>query len=272
MEVATKDTDEGIKKLARFGMFAKGAVYVLLGGLTTLAAFNMGGQKAGKSESLKFLYEQPFGKILLGLLAIGLLGYVIWKFVQAFRDPENKGDDKKAIATRIGYGFSGLFYGFLAFEAIKILVQGGSSGGGGGKRQELVGQLLSQPFGQILVGIIAVAIIGKAIFQLYRAYSGSFAKEVDKSNLDHKVKETVRKAGVAGFTARGVVAGIIGYLFLKAAIQSNPNQAQGTEGAFEFLQSSPYGPYLLAAVAIGLVCYGVFMFIKARYKVMPSNI
>ncbi len=272
MEVATKDTDEGIKKLARFGMFAKGAVYVLLGGLTTLAAFNMGGQKAGKSDALKFLYEQPFGKILLGLLAIGLIGYVIWRFVQAFRDPENKGDDKKAIAARIGYGFSGLFYGFLAFEAVQILMQGGSSGGGGGKRQELVGQLLSQPFGQILVGIIAVVILGKAIFQFYRAYSGSFAKRVKETDLDHKVKETLQKVGVAGYTARGVVAGIIGFLFLKAAIQSDPNQAQGTEGAFSFLQSSSYGPYLLAIVAIGLVCYGVFMFVKARYRVLPSTI
>ncbi len=267
-----KNTDDGVLKLARLGMFAKGAIYCILGVLTTLAAFNIGGQTAGKSDALKFLYEQPFGKILLAILTVGLLGYVVWRFVQAIKDPENAGDDTKGIMTRIGYAASGVFYGFLTFEAAKMLFRGGSSGSSDSKNQELVGQLLDKPFGQILVGIVAVVFIGKAIYQFYRAYSGSFTKKVRDSNLQQDVKNLVRKAGVAGYTARGVVIGIIGYFFLKAAIQANPGQAQGSEGAFKFIESSPFGPYLLAIVAIGLVCYGVFMFVKARYRVMPSSL
>lgn len=266
------NADEGIIKLARIGMFAKGAVYCILGILTAMAALNVGGQTAGKSDTLKFLYEQPFGKILLGLLAIGLLSYVVWRFVQAIKDPENAGNDKKGIARRIGYGASGILYGFLTFEAIRMLFQGGSSGGDGNQNQELVSQLLTKPFGQVLVGIVALIFIGKAIYQFYRAYSGNFAKKVQDSNLQHNVKELVRKTGIAGYTARGIVIAIIGYFFLRAAIEANPEEAQGSEGAFKFIESSPLGPYLLAIVAIGLVCYGIFMFIKGRYRVMPGSI
>ena len=266
----SQNKDETIEKLARIGMGAKGIVYIILGTLTTMAAFNEGGQKAGQSDALKFIYNQPFGQILLVLLAVGLVGYVVWRFVQAFRDPENEGDDKKGIAKRVGYGTSGLLYAFLAFEAIRMLVQSGSSGGGGGNKQ-IVGTLLEQPFGQILVGIIAVALFAKAASAIYKAYTGKFMEEINAGQLDRKVRDIIRKTGTAGLAARGVVVGIIGFLFMKAALQANASQAGGTEGAFSFIQSSSYGSILLGIIAIGLACYGVFMLVKARYKALPSN-
>lgn len=272
ISINKSNTDDGIIKLARLGMFAKGAVYCILGVMTTMAAFNIGGQTASKSDAMKFLYEQAYGKILLGLLAVGLLGYVLWRFVQAIKDPENVGNDRKAIARRIGYGASGVIYGALTYQSIKMLLQGGADGGNGNQNQEIVSQLLTKPFGQILVGMVAVIFIGKAFYQFYRAYSGNFAKKVKESHMKHEVKEAVRKAGIAGYTARGVVIAIIGYFFLRAAIEANPGEAQGSEGAFRFIESSPLGPYLLAIVAIGLVCYGVFMFIKGRYRFMPGSI
>lgn len=270
--VATnQNKDEAIEKLARFGMGAKGAVYLILGVLTAMAAFNEGGQKAGQSDALKFLYNQPFGKIMLALLAIGLVGYVVWRFVQAFRDPENEGDDKKGIAKRIGYGVSGLLYAFLAFEAIRMLFQSGSSGGSGGGNKQIVSMLLEQPFGQILVGIVAVALFAKAVSQIYKAVTGKFMEDIQMGQLDDKVRKVIKNTGVVGLLARGVVVGIIGFLFLKAAIQANASKAGGTEGAFSFIQQSSYGSILLGIVAIGLACYGVYMLVKARYKALPSS-
>lgn len=267
--------DESVRKIARVGMFAKGVVYVILGVLTAMAAFGQGGQKAGKNTTLQFLYEQSFGKILLGILAIGLICYVVWRFIQAFRDPENKGDDKSGIGTRIGYAASGILYGILAFEAIRILLTSGASGGGGGgsQKETIVSMLLSQPFGQILVGIVALVFFGKAAYQIYRAVSGKFAKKIQDSELDHRVKDILRKAGFAGYVSRGIVIAIIGYLFLRAAIEANASKAGGTQDAFQFIQSSTtWGTILLGIIAIGLACYGVFMFVKARYKVLPSSI
>ncbi|MEQ9443300.1 MAG: DUF1206 domain-containing protein [Cyclobacteriaceae bacterium] len=266
--------DEGIRKIARFGMFAKGAVYVILGVLTAMAAFGAGGEKAGKSDSLQFVREQPFGKVLLAILALGLISYVVWRFIQAIRDPENKGNDKSGIATRIGYAASGVLYGLFAFEAIRMLFSGGSSGSSGGNSQEtLVSTLLGQPFGQILVGIVAMVFFGKAAYQIQRAITGKFAKKIQDSELNYRVKDTLRKAGFVGYIARGIVIAIIGYLFLRAAIEANPDQAGGTEQAFQFIEaSSTWGTILLGIIAIGLACYGVFMFVKARYKVLPSSI
>jgi len=265
--------DESIRKIARVGMFAKGVVYVILGVLTAMYAFGSGGQKAGKDSALQFVYSQPFGKILLAILAAGLICYVVWRFIQAFRDPENKGEDKSGIGTRIGYAASGVLYGVIAFEAIRMLFSSGGSGGGGSQKETIVQMLLGQPFGQILVGIVAAVFFGKAAYQIYRAISGKFAKKVQDSELDYRVKDILRKAGYVGYIARGIVIGIIGYMFLRAAIEANPNEAGGTKQAFDFIQSSStWGTILLGIIAIGLACYGVFMFVKARYRVLPSSI
>jgi hypothetical protein len=268
--VTNQNKDEAIEKLARFGMGAKGVVFIILGVLTAMAAFNEGGQKAGQSDALKFIYNQPFGQVLLALLTVGLIGYVVWRFVQAFRDPENEGDDKKGLAKRIGYGASGVLYGFLAYEAVKMLVNSGSSGGGGGSKT-VVGMLLEQPFGQILVGVIAVALFAKGASEIYKAVTEKFMKEINAGQLERKIKDIIRNVGKVGLTARGIVVGIIGYLFLRAAIESNSSQAGGTESAFSFIQSSSYGSILLGIIAIGLACYGVYMIVKARYKALPSN-
>lgn len=274
---AVKDQDQNIMKFARFGMFAKGTVYVILGVLTAMAAFNVGGgQTTGKSGALEFVYSQPFGKFLLAIVALGLLGYVVWRWIQAFKDPEAQASDdgKKRAVKRISYFISGLAYGFIAFEAGRmVFTNGGSSGGGGSsQKQSLVAQILEWPAGQWIIGLIALIFFGKAIYQFYRSLSGEFAKKVQDSELDQRVKSTLRKAGMAGYLARGVVVGVIAYFFLKAALQSNAGQVEGTKGAFQFISSMTAGPWLLGIVAIGLACYGVFMFVKARYRVMPSSI
>ncbi len=96
-------------------------------------------------------------------------------------------------------------------------------------------------------------------------------EEIKAGQLEHKVREMIKHVGKVGLIARGVVVGIIGYLFLRAAIESNASKAGGTEGAFSFIQDSSYGSILLGIVAIGLACYGAYMLVKARYKALPAN-
>lgn len=265
-------------RFARFGMFAKGIVYIILGVLTAMAAFNIGGeQTTGKSGALEFIFYQPFGKFLLVIVAIGLLGYVIWRWIQAFKDPESKASDdgKKRGIKRVSYFISGLVYMLVAFEAGRMVFTNGSSGGseGNSQKQSLVAQILEMPAGQWIIGLIAVILFGKAIFQFYRAISGQFAKKVqDSSELDQRVKMVLHKAGMVGYIARGVVVAVIAFFFMQAALQSNPGQVEGTKGAFQFISSMAAGTWLLGIVAVGLACYGVFMLVKARYRVMPSSI
>jgi len=197
-------------------------------------------------------------------VALGLLCYAIWRFIQAAQDTEREGSDAKGGAKRLRYAFSGVIYGALAFLAAKMVL--GNGGGGGNSRESLVRELLQQPFGQWLVGILAVAIILSGLYQIYYALSEKYKKKVRGAGLKSDVEAKMVKAGKLGYVARGIVWAVIGYLFLKAALQSNPQQAGGSSSAFAFLEQSSFGSILLGAVAIGLICYGIFMFMRAKYQ------
>ena len=254
------------EKFARFGIATKGFVYCLIGGLTVAAAFGEGGKKTGSSGVLETLSSQPFGQIILGITALGLLGFTFYRFYQAIADPQDIGDDFKGFVTRFGFALSAIFYGFLAFTAAKmIFTSSGSSGGGG--NESIVSTLLSKPFGQVLVGIVGAAFLGKSIYQFYKAYSGKFKENVQAAELDSKVENMVLKTGYIGYTARGVVVAVISYLMFRAAFSANSSAAGGTKDAFSFLQNE-FGTIVLAVIAAGLLAYGFFMIVKARYKTL----
>lgn len=257
--------DNWKEKAGRVGHVAKGIVYGIAGILTLLAAFNMGGQKAGKIQVIEFLQKQPFGNVLLILMAIGLACYAFWRFVQSIQDPQNKGNDTEGKVKRTGYFISALLYLALAGYAIMQVL--GSSSSSGSSQQGVVASLLQSNFGVIVVILIAVALFGKALYQFYRVYKGDFTKNIRSNEIPvHKAETIVKNAGYAGFISRGILIGIVGYFFLQAALQSNPGTIQGSTGAFSFIQQSTAGPWLMALVAAGLICYGVFMLIVARYK------
>ena len=256
-----------IKTFAKVGLTAKGVVYCLVGALAFMAAFELGGngeKNSGKTGVFHFVLEASYGQILLALIAMGLLCYTIWRFIEAIKDTQNKGNDAKGIAVRLRYAFSGLVYGALAYYAIKLLT--GNGGSGGDSRQTLVRELLQQPFGQWLVGLLALGTAIAGLHQIYLAVSEKYKKKVQKAGLKHETETLLIRAGKAGYIARGIVWVIIGWLFLKAAMSSDPQQAGGSSSAFQFLENSSYGSYLLGAVALGLICYGVFMFMRAKYQ------
>lgn len=274
--IMNNDKNKQLERFARFGLAAKGAVYCLVGGLAVAAAFGAGGKTTGKKGAFSFVLEQPFGKVMLGIIAVGLLGYVAWRMIQAFQDPDHPNEhDTKNTLKRIGYGISGIAYGFLAYYALSLVFGWGSSSSGSGgesKREFFVAKLLEQPFGQWLVGIVAAFFIGKGLHQIYKAVSGKFKKHLKSIGMGQKGLEAVDKIGKVGYIARGIVLGIIGYLFIKAALQANPSKADGTSGAFDFIQNSTSGPWLLGLIAAGLFCYGVFMFVMARYRRVNPNV
>ncbi|MBF9255548.1 DUF1206 domain-containing protein [Pontibacter sp. 172403-2] len=259
-----------VKKFARIGLIAKGVVYCLVGILAFMAAFELGGkstQDAGKKGVFQFILQQPFGKVLLAIVALGLFCYCIWRLIEAIKDTERKGNDAKGIAVRLRYAFSGLVYGALAFYAAKLVLGSGSSGGGGGgSRETMARELLHQPFGQWLVGIVAVGTALAGLYQIYLGLSDKYKEKVQKSGLAHDKEAMMIRAGKIGYVARGIVWIVIGYLFLKAALQANANQAGGSDSAFQWLENSSYGSYILGAVALGLICYGIFMFMRAKYQ------
>lgn len=255
-----------VKPIAQAGLMAKGVVYCLLGIFAFMAAFHLGGQsteKTDKEHVFSFIQQQTGGQIMLAVVALGLLCYCIWRFIQAFGDSEDKGDDAKGLAARARYFFSGLIYTSLAAYAIKMLVSEKKSSGN--SKQDMVQELLSKPFGEWLLGLVAAIMIAVGIYQTYYGLSEKYRKHVDKAGNSSN-KNMLLMAGKIGYVARGIVWMLIGWLFTKAAFYKNSSEAGDTSEAFKFLSEASYGSYLLGAVGIGLICYGIFNFIRVRYE------
>lgn len=269
-DIADQRPAKWIERLARFGYAAKGVVYIIVGILAFQAAFNWGGRVTGSKGAFRTIAAQPFGNVLLFIVAIGLLGYVVWRFVEAFRDPEHNDSGISAFGRRASYFVSGLIYGSLAIFALRIVFSspsGGSvSGGGGGSTDQRTAQLLSQPFGRWLVALVGVAIVAYGFYCFYKAYSTKFRRQLKLAEMSAKEEKWSTRIGRFGLTAKGVVLVIIGYFFIQAARSSDASQAGTTENALQTIQQQPYGAWLMGIVALGLIAYGIHLEVQARYR------
>lgn len=262
------------EKLARTGLMALGLVYCLIGTLTFMAAFEAGGktkQDTDQEGVFRFVLAQPFGHLLLGLIALGLACYAFWRLLEALLDPAHQAVTPKRIGRRIGYASSGLFYGSLAFVAASLALGNGSGTGQQDSRQHLAAQLLAQPYGQWLLSLVALGTLLVGAYQIYRALSGKYRKKIETAKIKAEAKNMLIRAGLIGYVARGLVWMLIAYLFWRAAVHANAREAGGTEKAFQVLEHASYGSLLLGSLALGLICYGVFMFVRARAESLPAN-
>ena len=251
----------GVEKLARAGYATKGAVYCILGVISVQAAFS-GGSATGSQGAVKTIGQQPFGQVLLVLTAVGLAGYALWQFVRAAIDPENKGSDKEGIAKRVGYAFSGLSHSALCVLAVQM-VTGSSSGG---SKRTYLGELMAQTGGQVAVGALGLFVIAAGVHQLIKAKTTEFKKELKFGQMSSEVRKLAITSGRIGLAARGVVFPIMGVYLIKAALSSDPSEAKGVGGALQEISSSTFGTTMLAVVAAGLVAYGVYQFVLAKYR------
>lgn len=256
---------KGIEWLARLGYAAKGLVYVIVGVLSALSAFHAGGHTTNTKGAVNTLNQQPYGQVLLIIVALGLIGYVVWRFTQAFKDPEHRGHGFGGILKRIGLFVSGLIYGSLAVYTISLLM--GSGGGGGGQSKDsMTARLMSHQGGVWVVAAIGGVIIIVAIMQFMRAYQCKFEKQWAVAQMGRTQHIWARRIARWGLSARGVVFLIMGGFLVLAAVQTNPQKATGLGGALNTLAQQSYGQILLAVVALGLVCYGIYCWVNAVYR------
>jgi TRAP-type C4-dicarboxylate transport system permease small subunit len=255
-----------IVPLARFGYAAKGVVYIIIGGLAALAAFTRGGRTTDSRGAFEEILSQSYGKLLLGAIAVGMAAYAIWRIVQAIKDTENKGSDAKGIARRIGYAAIGIIHIGLAYSAAQLIFGSGGGSRGDAAPKEWTATLLAQPFGRWLVGAVGLGFVAFAVSQFYKAYTAKFREKLKTNEMDEKTQTFATRSGQAGLSARGVVFGIIGVFLIQAALHSNAGEARGLSGALRALEQQSYGQWVLGIVALGLVAYGFYMLVLARYR------
>ena len=253
--------------LARLGYAAKGVVYLIIGGLAAKLASGQGGAATDQRGALQTIYEQPFGKFLLAVVAIGLLGFALWSFIQAIYDTEGKGRDAKGIIARIGYAAVGVAYAALAFGAYQLVAGTGNVGQGSTtSTQDWTATLLKLPAGVAIVVIVGLVVLGVALYLFAKAYTAKFQRRLNLAGVSAQLRKFVIFLGRFGYGALGVVFTIVGFFLIVAAIQFNPQKAKGLDTALRELLRLPFGPLLLGIVALGLIAYGVYSFAEARYR------
>lgn len=256
-----------LRRFGRLGYVAKGLVYGMIGVLAALAALGPSGDTTGTNGALQSISEVPFGEVALWFIGIGLIGYILWNFIKAIKDPENEGTDVKGLIKRTGYFISGLIYSSLAFGALKLANHMGNSGGDNSEKT-ISAKLMEQPFGEWLVALLGAIIIGYGVYELYNGFKEKFMSKFKTYEMNDQERKLARFSGKIGLISRGIVLSMVGFFFIRTAYTNNPNESKGLGGALTELANQPFGQFLLAIVAVGLILYGVYQIIRGRYQHM----
>jgi hypothetical protein len=268
-ERARQDAERGAgwyAVLARVGLVAKGLSFGIVGFLALKLALGDGGKTTSRQGALQSLAHHSYGKILLILLACGFAAYALWRFVQAFAERGDSDSAAKTWGKRAGYVGRGLIYAGLTFSAAKIVAGAGGGQSQNQKAHKTAALVLSWPGGKWLVGAAGLAIIAAGLWNLSRGITRSFEKKWRTGQMGPTARRWGGRAGVAGHLARAVVFSLIGIFVIKAAVDYNPRDAIGLDGALQKLAHASYGPYLLGLTAAGLICYALYCFVDARYR------
>ncbi|HSN68477.1 MAG TPA: DUF1206 domain-containing protein [Thermoanaerobaculia bacterium] len=260
---AAREVAPWVERLARVGYAAKAVVYVVIG-LLALGALSSRRETPDSEGAMAAIVRQPFGKSLLVIIAIGLLGYALWRIIEAFVDPQRKGEGVKGLGWRGWMISRGLFHAALAFQAITYATRSAGGSSGEGDTQQKTETIMGVPFGPWLVVLVGLGIAGYGIGQIVMAVRGKLAKRLEQGGL-RSMSPGLRKWAVRisryGLGARGVLFTIIGGFLAQAGFTEDPDRARGLGGAFRVFDS----PAMLAIIALGVISYGVYEAIKARY-------
>jgi uncharacterized protein DUF1206 len=258
----TSPDNDWIDWVARAGLVAYGVVYLMIGWLSIQLALGDREGKPSSSGAMRELAQQPFGGILIWVISLGMFLLVIWQGLEAAFGHRDE-DGGKRIAKRLSSAGKAIIYAVIGISGIKVAIGSGSSGGKG--QESYTAKLMNAPAGQVLVGIVALAIIGYGIYQIVQAWTENFAKKLDGEGRSGKSGTAYIAFGKAGYAARGVAFVIVGGLFGYAAITHDAKKSGGLDQALFEVLDKPFGPVLLGLIAVGLFCYGLFTLARARH-------
>lgn len=256
--------------VARAGLVGQGILYTLLGLLAVSVALG-NRDSASKKGAIEKVAQAPFGKFLLIGLCIALVALVAWKVLQAVAGDPVRGSEA---TDRAKYALKAVVYLGSTITAITVLIanwsggsssSGGGSGGGGGGKQKATSVVMDLPAGRWLVMLAGLGVIGYGCYQIYKQVVNTEFMDRIRS-LEHDKEHTVETLGRVGFAGRsGVMIGVGIFLFV-AGVNQSSDEVKGLSEILSDLAGQGWGQFVLWILAIGLVAYGLFAFVEARYR------
>lgn len=256
-----------MEMLARGGYAARGVVYAIVGYFAVLAAIGSGATK-DTDDTLSVVFGGPFGTILIGVLALGLIGYAIWRFIQATADPDHFGTSAKGLAIRAAFVVTAVTYAGLAITAAGAalgMAFGGGGEGGGGMASDLQRQAVGFLGGRVVAALLAAIFIGVAVAHVVKAVRCSYERYL---KADADTRDRIRPVARAGLIARAIVFFIIGGLMaVRAWTASGTSEQPPTlKEVLDFVQTMPAGTWILLVIGLGLIAFALYSFIEAAYR------
>lgn len=248
----------------RVGLVAYGITHLVIA--ATALPLVWGDHTSGEASqegAFALMAQQPLGGVLLWVVAAGLACLVVWQAVEAAVGHRDEDGGKRTL-KRLGSAGKALVYAVLAWTAASTAAGGGGSGGSGSP-DGVTARLMAAPGGPLLVGAVGLAVIGVGGYLVFTGWSERFTKRLEPAATRGGRRTPVVLLGKVGYLAKGLALAVVGALFLTAAVQHQPKESGGLDVALRELLSQPFGPVLLAVVALGLGCFGLFCFFWARY-------
>ena len=255
-------------KLARFGFYSKGFLFIVIGVLAILVALGyQAGKLADATGAFAVIAQSFLGKLLLIVFISGAIGHGIWNILRGVADIDNAGGKTVGIIKRIIPVCVGIFYFGLAWSAWSLVAAARVSTENGEVQKTLAGILIALPLGAVLLFLIGLSVMGAGVHECYRGISGKFRENFKEYKIGkYFSSEIITVLGVLSFTARALIMLLTGYFLITAAFALDPNEAVGIDGALLSLAQTYYGKILLFVTAAGLVCHGVLSLYEAKYR------
>ncbi len=258
-----------IELISRLGLVIRGIVYFVPGVLAVRWAMGQNQRSMSQSSAIDLIGQQPMGRAMLVVVAIGLAGYAMWGLVRAIFDPQGRGHAPTGIAQRFGYAMSAVAYLSL-FYATVLLLTGGMSRVE--QHQDMTFGLLARPFGAVIVVIIGLCwIFGSGIAQILVGWRREFERDLAVDQMSRSQRRWVLGFGRVGLIGRGTVFTVIGGLLVAIGLHLHASSNAGLDGALLELAHQPFGRALLAAAGLGLMAFGVYSAMCARWMRMHQN-
>jgi len=254
------DNSEWMDRAVQVGMVAYGIVHLTIAWLGIQLALGDNSGSASRNGALRQLAQQPFGEVVVWVVAVGMFLLVLWKLVEAFIDYSREDGGKKAAKPGVDI-FKAIVYGTLAISAVRVATGSNSRS----STSDWTAKLMEQPFGRWLVGLVGLAIIGYGVYLGYRGWSEKFLEHLDWEGRSGETGKAYKLFGKVGYIAKGIAIGVIGLLFVYAAIDHSAKKSGGLDQALHKVLEQPFGPVLLFVIALGIGCYGLFCFARARH-------